>query len=131
MLLEHYSNVGMTLNLSRSCPQTGWPMDIQIVPNAAHSFKYGEKRTDRQYAIYFLLTQEMCANSQNNFKMEPLGLQKLMKMHFSYFGNFKVLFITEDQVFNEIDTVVNGVIETVNEKPLFDTEPETPEPQKE
>jgi hypothetical protein len=50
-----------------------------------------------------------------------------MKMHFSYFGNFKVLFITEDQVFSDIDKVVAGVKETVNEKSLFDQEPEAPE----
>lgn len=27
-LLEHYSNLGIQLQLSRSCPQTGWPTDI-------------------------------------------------------------------------------------------------------
>jgi len=49
-------------------------MDIQLVPNAAYQFKHGLKKTDKQYAIYFLVTQEMCANSKNDFKLEPLGM---------------------------------------------------------
>jgi hypothetical protein len=114
-LLEHYSNEGISLNLSRSCSQTGWPMDIQLVPNAAYQFKHGQKKTDKQYAIYFLVTQEMCANSKNEFQLEPMGIQKLMQRHFNHYGDFKVIFVTEDDVFANMQKVVDGVKETLKE----------------
>ena len=85
------------------------------MPNAAYQFKHGQKKTDKQYAIYFLVTQEMCANSKNEFQLEPMGIQKLMQRHFNHYGDFKVIFVTEDDVFANMQKVVDGVKETLKE----------------
>jgi hypothetical protein len=55
----------------------------------------------------------MCYNTKNGLKMEPLGLQKLMQTHFNNFGDFKVIFVTEDEVYRDFDGSVEAVKQAI------------------
>jgi hypothetical protein len=57
----------------------------------------------------------MCANSKKGFDLEPLGIQKLMQRHFNHYGDFKVIFVTEDEIFANMKKVVDRVKEALKE----------------
>ena len=69
-----------------------------------------EQKTDgvdkkQQYAVYFLLQEEICYNSKTR-QEEPLGLQKLMLRHLSQISNFKVCTIDENEAAKDIDSAI-------------------------
>lgn len=55
----------------------------------------------------------MCYNTKNGLKMEPLGLQKLMQTHFNNFGDFKVIFVTEDEVYRDFEAAIESVKQAI------------------
>ena len=96
-------------------------MDIHLVQNPAYKFKYkknnqGQEPPLQNYALYFLLKEELCFNTKYFNRMEPLGLQKLMQKHLSTFGTCKVIFVNEDDVLKDFE----GTIEKV--KQSFDSD---------
>lgn len=85
------------IQLATGCDQTGWPVDILL-----------RSKTDRlqqPQALYFLLTEELCYNALT-MKQEPLGLQKLMVRHLEQISDYKVYFVSETDVINNLDETV-------------------------
>ena len=64
-----------------------------------------EDDDSQQYAIYFLLQEEICYNSWTR-EEEPLGLQKLMLRHLSQISNYKVCTVDENLAENNIDSAI-------------------------
>ena len=59
------------VDLSMTCPVSGWPIDIIIQRQGKHG---------RRSNFYFFLQEEMCYNIEEN-REQPLALQKLMMRH--------------------------------------------------
>jgi len=55
------------------------------------------------YAVYFLLQEEICYNSETR-QEEALGLQKLMLRHLSQISNFKVCTVDENMTATQLDS---------------------------
>jgi len=109
-LLEQSYDRGYSLYMSQSCDKTGWPIDIFIKPR---NFSTGvEETTDAQIrpiAVYFLLQEELCTNALTG-KEEPLALQKIMLRHLKNISKTKVVTLTENEVYADIDSCVAKLI---------------------
>jgi len=76
----------LQIEMASSCERTGWPIDITLNPFFFKSKAKGETEEeiesasradqadgDQQYAVYFLLQEEICYNAETKSD-EPLGL---------------------------------------------------------
>ena len=102
----------MWAEMAGSCQTTGWPIDVSLSRRAFRTSdskrqtdKAAGENAEQPYAIYFLLQEEICYNSQTR-QEEPLGLQKLMTRHLSQISNYKICTIDENMAANSIaDTI--------------------------
>ena len=111
-LLDHFSNLGVRVSISKSCPQTGWPIDMLLDFNPAEKL-VGNKKNEKIHTIHFLTKEEACFNTKNNFTMEPLGLQKLMLTHMRDFGVSKVICVTEEEMNKDFDGTLDFIKKSV------------------
>jgi hypothetical protein len=127
-MLEQCSKVGLMLNMSQICKKTGWPVDILVKENKAFTLankdrlpKGGSSSSEfkAQYAIYLLLREELCYNTKNITKMEPLGLQKLMKTHLSSLGDHRMIFVNEDEVYRDLDGALENIMTAIRTHASF------------
>ncbi|CDW77558.1 UNKNOWN [Stylonychia lemnae] len=88
-MVEKSYDAGYRLQLAYKCPKTGWPIDIQMTL---------KREKDANYALYFLLQEEVCVDSKSN-KEEPLGIQKLMLKHMKMLSENQVVVITENNFY--------------------------------
>jgi hypothetical protein len=89
------------------CTRTGWPIDISI-----HS--QSKLQHNIPHAVYFLLQEELCYNTTTK-QEEPLGLQRLMVRQMQTISDFKVHFVTENQVSTNMSSVVTQLFESIIE----------------